>query len=182
MLKYKPMLVRFDEEGYNLELKQAQEKIQVYKEALVFAQQNIIVEDYKNFGDGFSEYFKHVIYESNKGKIELDINVTKLLDLLDIDISLLVKLERMYDSNSSVLSFDEPLSIPTPLVDRKKHEVYTTSAEQNEALRDGRRFIDAIQQVSKHTTVFPFNMQSGTGNFIAYDVRRQEYFVNLKGR
>lgn len=182
MPKYKPMLIRFDEEGYNLELKQAHDKIEAFKKALVFAQQYIIVSDYERFSESFTEYFKNSIHESNRGKIQLDINVSKLLDLLDIDISPLVHLERLYDSNSSVLSFDKPLTIPTPLVERKKHEVYTTSAEQNEALRDGRRFIDAIQYLAKHTTVYPYNFQSGTNNFIGYDIRRQEYFVNLKGR
>ena len=182
MPKYKPMLVRFDEEAYNIDLKQAQEKVDAFKKALVYAQQYIVVDDYQQFADGFTEYFKNRIYESNRGKIQLDINVSKLLDLLDIDISPLVRIEQLYDGISSVLSFDKPLTIPTPFVERKKHEIYTTSAEQNEALRDGRRFIDAIQQVSKHTTVYPFNMQSGTSNFIGYDIRRDEYFVNLKGK
>lgn len=176
------MLIRFDKEGYNLELKQAQDKIEAFKKALVFAQQYIIVSDYERFSEGFTEYFKNSIHESNRGKIQLDINVSKLLDLLDIDISPLFHLERLYDNNSSVLSFYKPLTIPKPLVERKKYEVYTTSAEQNEALRDGRRFIEAIQHLAKHTTVYPYNFQSGTNNFIGYDIRRQEYFVNLKGR
>lgn len=101
--------------------------------------------------------------------------------MLDIDVTPLANLERLYDGISSVLSFGKPLTIPTPSVDRKKHEVYTTSAEQNEALRDGRRFIDAIQYVSKHVKVYPLNIQSSTNNFIGYDIRRDEYFVNLNG-
>jgi len=182
MPKYKPMLIHFDEDGYNLAIKQSNERIHTYNQALEFASKHIEVDSPKTFGESFTAYFKEKFYESNRGKIGLEINVDKLLDLLDVDLTRLKRLEGNFLSNPAIIAYPDDNSAPLPNVDRNGYESYTTSSEQNEILRDARSLVEAIQRVGKHTTIYPYNIMQATSNLIGYDRRRNEYVINVQRR
>lgn len=187
MPKYKPMLIHFDEDGYNQEVKKAEEKINIFHQALILARKDVVVDDLEDFSRSFTAYFKKAYYESNKEKIQLDISIDKLLYLMEVDLTRLERLERNFNSNTAPIDFivqlpDDEEVLPIHRVDRKDYELYTTSSEQNEILRAGRNLIDAIQTASKYATIYPYNMGQATGNLIRYDMRKAQYFVNVGGR
>ena len=178
MPKYKPMLVHFDEEGYKRAARWAMEKVVNFNDAKKFAEKHIEIKDTRAFADSFTRYFKAEFISKNREKIQLDISVEKLLDLMEIDLMPIAYLENKFNSNESLLSFDSPDGIPAPIIDKSQFEIYTNSSHQNAVLRDARGLIEAIQKVQKHTTVYPANIISGTSNLIGYDIRKQLYYID----
>lgn len=172
------MLVHFDEDGYKRAGKWAMEKIVHFNDAKRYAEKHIVVADTEAFADSFTRYFKDAFMSKNRDKIQLDISVEKLLDLMEVDIMPLVYLETKFNGNDSMLSFDSPDGIPAPIIDKTQFEIYTNSSEQNAVLRDTRGLIEAIQRVEQHTKVYPANLTSGTSNLIGYDMRKQTYYPN----
>lgn len=179
MPKYKPMLIHFDEQGYKIAGKQAMEKIVVFNDAKRFAEKHIVVGDSIRFAESFTTYFKQQFLEKNKSKIQLDISVDKLLYLMEIDLTPLLKLEEKYRQNDSVLSFDSANGIPAPIIDKSQFEVYTNSSEQNAVLRDVRKLIEQIEVMANHTKVYPLNLVQGFSNLISFDMTKQKYSPNL---
>ena len=184
MPKYKPMLLRFDEEGYNRAVKLAEEKIHIFHQALLLARKDVVVDHLERFEDSFTAYYKEAFLKKHKDKIQLDISVEKLLYLMDVDLTRLERLEKNYKANDSPIDFldqhpDSEEVLPFHRVERKAFELYTNSSEQNETLRAGRNLIAAIQAAGKHTTIYPFNIARATSNLIQYDMRKGEYFVNV---
>ena len=68
---------------------------------------------------------------------------------------------------------------PTADVDKSDYQLWTVSEEQNEKLRIGREFIKAVEHLSGYTKVFPFDVSRGVSQLISYDIRSQQYYVNL---
>ncbi len=176
MPKYKPMLIRFDEESYNHKLKRCNEKIQIIKKAIAWAENHIVIFDKEEFAQSFTAFFKKEYYESNKDKIHLDIQVDKLLDLVGINLAPLQVLENKFNTNQAELDYADGIK---PKVDRKQFERYTKSSEENERLRDGRKFLDALNQIEKHVKVYPANIVNGTSNLIGFDIRKGEFHINV---
>ena len=67
----------------------------------------------------------------------------------------------------------------TPVVDRSKYERWTTSSEENEKLRVGRKLIESIKNCESHTKIYPFDIQRATGGFLQFNMRDKDYFVNI---
>jgi hypothetical protein len=186
MPKYKPMLIHFDDDGYNQAVKKAEEKINIFHQALILARKDVVVDNLEDFSRSFTSYYKKAYYQSNKEKIQLDISVDKLLYLMEVDLTRLERLERNFNLNTAPIDFinqlpDDEEVLPIHRVDKKDYELYTTSSEQNEILRAGRNLIDAIQTASNYATIYPFNIGQATGNLIRYDIRKAKYFVNISG-
>ena len=179
MPKYKPMLIDVDNDGYNYALKRAKEKVHLYNKALAWCQQHIDVTDCEGFSASFSHYFKQEYHLLNKDKIKLDIRIEKILDLMDISLFELERIEADYRSNDSPLQFNN--GVPLPDIKIRDYEIYTKSSEENERLRDARKFIEALKRLSHHTKIYPLNIQGATSNLVRYDLRSNEYSVNLRG-
>lgn len=179
MPKYKPMLIDVDNDGYNYALKRAKEKVHLYNKALAWCQQYIDVTDCEGFSASFSHYFKQEYHMLNKDKIRLDIRIEKILDLMDISLFELERMEADYRGNDSPLQFNN--GVPVPDINIRDYEIYTKSSEENERLRDARKFIEALQKLSQHTIVYPLNIMRGTSNVIRYDGIKDEYSVNIRG-
>ena len=181
MPKYRPVLMDFNDEGYQLELKIQKEKQGQFKQAYDFATKYIVVVDYEKFAKSFTQFFKTEWYAINKSKIALDVSIDKLLDLVNIDLTPLQKLEAKFNSTPHSLDFNEVKDgIATINVDRKKYEVYTKSAQENETLRDAKNFIDALHRLERHTKVYPLNIANGTNGLIRFDIRKQMYFPSVR--
>lgn len=172
------MLIHFDEDGYDMAKRWAMDKVANYGKAKKYAEKYIDVNDAEAFSNSFTGYFKDAFLKKNRSKIQLDISVDKLMDLLEVDITPLAQMEYRYKENDSTLAFDAPDGIPAPVLDKSKFEMYTNSSDQNEVLRDARRLIKAVEKASRHTHFFPADIARGTNNSIGYDIRRGVYFVN----
>ena len=64
-------------------------------------------------------------------------------------------------------------------VDKKPYERYTKSSEDNAKLRDFRAFIEALERLSKHTHIYPRQMQLATSSLVCYDLRSREYYPRI---
>lgn len=180
MPKYKPMLISTNEEGYQISLKKAEEKCRLFHEALSWANQHVLIDDFKAFSDSFTDYFKEAYRLIHKNNIKLDIRVEKILDLMDVPIEELHKIEEKFKSNDSPIHIDE--NGVKPNINKRDFELYTSSSEENEKLRDARAFLDALKKLERHTKVYPINIQQATSQMIQYNIRNNTYSVNLRFR
>lgn len=181
MPKYKPVLASFDQVSYDAEMKLANQKIDIFKEALEFAEHSIVVFDTEAFGHSFTTFFKDEFYKMHLKDNTLGLTVDKLLFVKDIDLSPLQRLETKFKEIDVLLSY-ESNSCPTPNIDSKPFEKWTKSAEENERLRDGKRLIECIEFISKHTKMYPFDISRGTSGFLGYDIRLNKWYVNYQKR
>ena len=171
------MLVAFDEVGYREAIQKGEQKTQIFKDALKWCDQYIDGIYLEAFAKSFTKEFQHRYYEANKDKIKLDIKIDKLLELVGINIFELRDLEDKFNNHQSVFVIDK--NGFGCKVDKKPYEKWTKSSEENEKLRQGRKLIEAIQSCNNFTTIYPVNIQAATCNFITYDIRKGEYFVNV---
>ena len=178
MSKFKPMMYHFDEDGYNRAKQDALLKIDMYKKAEAWAGNHIKVDAPKAFADSFTSYFKYQFYQKYKNKVQLDISVDKILNLMDIEIAPLQAIEIKFKENRNELIFKDGL--PDCIVDEDKFKRFTTSSKDNEILRAGNKFIEALARLDKHTKVYPLNIKQATSNLIGFDMRSQKYSVNLQ--
>ena len=191
MSKYKPMLISFDEEGYNYESKKAEEKLEILEKAIdwinnspVNLSGNLTEVIVNSMDESFCQFYTQKIWEMNKDKIQLDISKDKLLDLLGIDLTELKLLEDQYKSiETNPLEFyplnDDGKYIEFSFrfpVNRKAYERYTSSAEENQKLKDYRTFIEALDKLSNHCHIYAQQIQIATSNFVRYDIRKGRYF------
>ena len=103
MVEFKPIEYGFDEVGYTRANREAELKLKMLDEMLVWcANKEIYIKSKKDmqmFAVDPVNHFKYLWFEKNSKKIELSINVDKLLDLSDINVSELKQLARKYEAN-----------------------------------------------------------------------------------
>jgi len=177
MSQYKSMLVFTDEVSYQSAMAKARDKVNIFNNALGVASNHIAVVDTKKFAEGFTAYFKKEFYKKHKNKIQLDISVDKLLGLLDVNLSPLHDLETKFNSNESEIKWEGNKAIP--YVDRKLYERWSRSAEENEKVKAGRKFISAIEELQKYSKCYPLDIARGTSGLITFNLREKKYMVNL---
>lgn len=176
MPKYKPMLIAFDEREYNEAIQRGNQKIALLNQAIQWAEKHIVVFDKELFAKSFTKFFMEEYYESNRDKIQLDIKIDKLLELVGINIFELRDMEDKFNTMKYELDYKDEV---TPVVDKSKYERWTTSSEENEKLRVGRKLIESIKSCESHTKIYPFDIQRATGGFLQFNMRDKDYFVNI---
>lgn len=186
MSKYKPMLVHFDKEGYDEQVKLAEFKKTVSDEAWLWIGQNlpenhkiIHADEFKGMfiKGNFVSLFKKEFLRAYRDKIKLDISVDKLLELMEVEIYRLEDLEREYNLVITDIKWGAEGKYFN--IDKRPYEIWTKSSEENQLLKDGRNLIDAVEKLGKHTKVYPQQIMLATSNLIGYDLRKQEYKVML---
>lgn len=170
------MLIAFDEGSYNRTIQTANDKIKVLNQAIQWAEKHIVVFDKKKYSESFTRFFTTEYYESNKSKIQLDIRIDKLLELVGINIMELRTLEDKFNSIDAQLDFSDGVK---PIVDKTPFETWTSSSEENDKLRMGRKLIEVLDACESFTKVYPVSIQQATSNFLQYDIRKGKYFVNI---
>ena len=182
MPKYKPQLLSFDQERYDNDIKKKKKGEQIFKEAIQWVKNHIDIppKDIKRFSWSFTEYFEENYYEKNKDKIKLRITPEKLLNLSGIDLIPLRHLEEQFNtyqvelhwevSDNGHWSFD---------INENDYKTFTKSSEENKKLRDANLFIEAIEKIQHHTTVYPYQIHNATNGFISYDMRSNKYKVSI---
>lgn len=176
---FRKQLISFDDAGYKETVEKANGKIDVFKQALEFAEQYIVVFDKERFANGFVQFFKDEFEKLHSKQNTLDLAIDKLLFVKDVDISTLQQLDIQYQQDPTVVSFDTPDGLPTAKVDKEPFQKWTTSQAENDKLALGKLLIETIQNVSEIQKVYPFDVCRGTSHFIGYDIRKNKYFVNV---
>ena len=190
MVEFKPIEYGFDEVGYTRANRDAELKLKMLDEMLVWcANKDIYIKSKKDmqmFAVDPVNHFKYLWFEKNSKKIELSINVDKLLDLSDINVSELKQLARKYEANRSELSIADDKK--TKLfkycvqVDRNKFARFTTSEEQNKKVKAINSFLKEVKKLEKDVCkIYPYDlcMALNGGNLIRYNTREEKYDLML---
>lgn len=177
MSQYKAMLVFTDEEGYREAMRKSENKIKIFNTALGVASHHIAVVDTQKFADSFTTYFKQEFYRKHKSKIELEVSVEKILNLMDVNLNPIYDLEKQFKSNTAEVRWEG--NKPVPYVDKTPFERWTTSAEENEKVKAGRKLIEAIDEVSKYSKVYPVTVSKAVSGLLSFNMRTNSYYINL---
>ena len=181
MSKYRPVLINIDNEGVKMAKRRSNEKLALFNKAIEWIKDKgieVSISDSKQLNDSFVRYFSEAFYEFNKDKNLLGLSAEKLMELKEINLSELAQIESKYKSYELETEFNSDGQISFP-VNLKVYERYTASSEENAKLRDYKKFIDAINVISKHTHIYPYQMVLATSGEIKYDLAKQEYYPNL---
>lgn len=162
--------------------KEAEEKLNLLNDALEWCKQSGVMvsskKDKQLFKIDFVKFFKDKFYSINSKKSGLPINVDKLMDLLDVDITELEEIENKYLANLSVIHIKngEFITMVTP----EKYVQFTETEIENEMLDVFNEFLGSLKKIEKYKSIYPFDICRGTGRFINFDQNSGKYFLNTK--
>ena len=180
MKTFRKQLVSFNEKEYNRAVEDAKRKIETFNQALSFAEKHIVVFDKEAFAQNFVEFFKAEFHKVHQEQNTLGLSPDKLLFVKEVDLTRLNNLQRTFKEDESAISFDTTDGTPKPDIDKTPYEVWTESPEQNERLRIGQTLIDALRKASAHTKIYPLTVQQATNSLVKFNVRTNDYTVNMK--
>ena len=181
MSKYRPVLINIDNEGLKMAKKRSNEKLALFNKAIDWIKNKgieVSISNSKQLHDSFVRYFSEAFYELYRDKNLLGLSAEKLMEVKEINLSELAQIETRYKSYELETEFNSDGSISFP-INLKAFERYTTSSEENAKLRDYKKFIDAINIISKHTHIYPYQMVLATSGEIKYDLAKQIYYPNM---
>ena len=126
--------------------------------------------------------FKDEWYRIHSKKIELKVNLDKLLELTEVYVSELQSLEEKYRKLNAFISIvndnKSKLFKYASVVKKEDYYVYTKSEKENQKVDKLKRFIKALKDIEPITTIYPGNIQQGVSNAIKYDISEKEYIIN----
>ena len=126
--------------------------------------------------------FKDEWYKIHSKKIELKVNLEKLLELTEVYISELQLLEEKYRKlNADITIVDDKKSKLfkyASVVKEDDYCIYTKDKKENDKVVKLKKFLKSLKEVEEFTTVYPANIQSGLSNAVRYDISENEYVIS----
>ena len=177
---FKPIMVSFNEEGYNTAKEKADKKIQYLNYAKDWIHDALALNvkiSMKKLSNNMCSYFDDLVVEFYKEVNQLGLSAHKLIEAKEINISKLKEIEKEYNSIDVKLSFEG--SNPVVNIKRRDYETWTTTEKQNKKLLLGNELIASIDKMKKSEVakVFPMDIVRGTSGFIRYDMRKNKFFI-----
>ena len=184
--KFKPIKLSFDSREYNRACKEAEQKLLALDKMLVWcAHKGVYIKSkdlMKEFLANPVNTFKQEWFRINSKKIDLKVNVDKLLELCEIEIRDLEVLRegvRRYNAELGIADDKKSkLFKYVSIVNKDDYTIYTKSAKQNEKVNKLKRFLKALEDVSEFTKVYPANIQQGLNNAVQFDIVDHKYVIN----
>ena len=184
--KFKPIKLSFDSREYNRACKEAEQKLLALDKMLVWcAHKGVYIKSkdlMKEFLANPVNTFKQEWFRINSKKIDLKVNVDKLLELCEIDIRDLGVLRegvRRYNADIGIANDKKTkLFKYVAKVSKEDYSHYTKSESENKRVVKLKKFLNALEDVSEFTQVYPANIQQGLNNIIHYDISQREYVIN----
>ena len=184
--EFKPILLFCDNSGYNRACKEAEDKLLAIDKCLVWCVNNGVHIKSKDlmssFLDNPLQTFKDEWYRINSKKIELNVNIEKLLELCEIDIRDLGVLRegvRRYNAEIGIANDRKTkLFKYVAKVNKEDYSHYTKNESENERVIKLQKFINALEDVGDFTKVYPANIQQGLNNVVHYDISQSKYVIN----
>ena len=184
--EFKPIELSFNKFEYNRACKEASEKLLALDKMLVWCANNGAYIKTKDLMRSFLldpvNTFQEEWYRLNSKKIELNVNVKKLLELCEIEILGLQLLEEKYRKlNADITIVNDKktkLFKYASSVNKDNFKVFTKSKSENEKVGKLKKFIKALKDVEPFTKVYPANIQTGLSNAIKFDISENDYVIN----
>mgnify|MGYP001417200625 CR=1 FL=1 len=178
MKGFKPILISFDKELYELELKKAEEKLKLLDSASVWICNVLDIDklNLRKLHNNLVGYFKDLLLEKFSKQNTFGLSADKLIEMKEIKINELLELQQKYLSNNAKLKVDN--NTANILVVRKDYELYTKSDRQNTILMSYREFLLVLDKLqSNGVKVYKNYVCMATGNFVQIDYRGR-YKIN----
>jgi len=179
-MKFTPKKIEVNQIAYTKAVKDAEEKINNFKEALDWVYSNNVSEahlDDMAFNDDMLTEFKRCFMLQNSNVVKLDISFEKLIDLLDVDLQVLKEFQYKHDDNKSELIQVDDETVATK-IDIDDYTIWTKNEDENQRLEVANEFISVLDKVNKLCKVYPFTIQQATSNFLSFDITKNEYKMN----
>ena len=181
--KFEKQLVWFDERSYKEEVARANWKLFKIQDALKWCEERVnpkLIDKKRFMNEGFSNVFLDALKEENKDKIQLDISVSKLANLLDISIAPLLEFQQEYNTVDSEIKLVG--NTYKAEVRQETYKRYTCNEKENEALNVANELILVLKKLDRYRTIRPAFIQNAFQNFLRYDFRDNKYLYNIDYR
>ena len=181
MANFKPMMAMFDENSYNLAQKKANEKLMQLDKGSSWMHNQFegeIKVNLKKFHTNMVGYFKDFLLEYYKEQNQLGLSAEKLIDVKEIKIIELHKIQQEYEKIIvDVVIVKNEASVE---VKRKDYETWTRTEKQNKRLLVGNELIASIKKLEKSeiAKVYPMLIANATSGFIKFDPFKNKWLVD----
>ena len=177
-MKFTPKKIEVNQIAYTKAVKDAEEKLNNFKEALDWVYSNNVseVDDMAFNNDMLTEY-KRCFMLQNSNVVKLDISFEKLLDLLDVNLQILKEFQYKHDDNKSELIQIDNETVATK-IDINDYTIWTRNESENERLDVANELINVLDKVGSFSKVYPLTITQGISNFLLFDTAKHQYKVN----
>ena len=176
--KFTPKKIEVNHVAYTKAVKDAEEKINNFKEALDWVYSNNVSEvDDMAFNEDMLTEYKRCFMLQNSNVVKLDISFEKLLDLLDVDLQVLKEFQYKHDDNKSELVQIDNETVATK-IDINDYTIWTKNEAENKRLEVANELIDILDKVGSFSKVYPLTITQGISNFLLFDTAKHQYKVN----
>ena len=177
-MKFTPKKIEVNHVAYTQAVKDAEEKINNFKEALDWVYSNNVSEvDDMAFNEDMLTEYKRCFMLQNSNVVKLDISFEKLIDLLDVDLQVLKEFQYKHDDNKSELIQVDNETIATK-IDINDYTIWTRNEAENKRLEVANELIDVLDKVGSFSKVYPLTITQGISNFLLFDTAKHQYKVN----
>ena len=177
-MKFTPKKIEVNQIAYTKAVKDAEEKLNNFKEALDWVYSNNVseVDDMAFNNDMLTEY-KRCFMLQNSNVVKLDISFEKLLDLLDVNLQILKEFQYKHDDNKSELVQIDKETVATK-IDINDYTIWTRNESENQRLDVANELINVLDKVGSFSKVYPLTITQGISNFLLFDTAKHQYKVN----
>jgi len=184
---FKRLPIWFDERQYKRDLTDANWQMVHLNSALTWCGKyvNTTGFDMVRFqADPVSEFLLH-LKEENQDKIQLDLSAHKIADLLEIDMSPIVRDVQQIKKYKSQLQFiywnnnKKEFQCKLP---KENYTKFSRNEEDNEKMLVIQELNDVLGKIAKWKHIYPLNIMQGTSNFVQYNNDTERYILNINQR
>ena len=177
-MKFTPKKIEVNQVAYTKAVKDAEEKLNNFKEALDWVYSNNVNEvDDMAFNDDMLTEYKRCFMLQNSNVVKLDISFEKLLDLLDVNLQILKEFQYKHDDNKSELVQIDKETVATK-IDINDYTIWTRNESENQRLDVANELINVLDKVGSFSKVYPLTITQGISNFLLFDTAKHQYKVN----
>ena len=177
-IEFTPIKLDVNHVAYTQAVKDAEEKINNFKEALDWVYSNNVSEvDDMAFNEDMLTEYKRCFMLQNSNVVKLDISFEKLLDLLDVDLQVLKEFQYKHDDNKSELVQIDNETVATK-IDINDYTIWTKNEAENKRLEVANELITVLDKVGSFSKVYPLTIIQGISNFLLFDTAKHQYKVN----
>ena len=177
-MKFTPKKIEVNQIAYTKAVKDAEEKLNNFKEALDWVYSNNVSEvDDMAFNNDILTEYKRCFMLQNSNVVKLDISFEKLLDLLDVNLQILKEFQYKHDDNKSELIQIDKETVATK-IDINDYTIWTRNESVNERLDVANELINVLDKVGSFSKVYPLTITQGISNFLLFDTAKHQYKVN----
>jgi hypothetical protein len=176
---FKPIMISFFEDDYKEAEEKAKSKLELLDKASVWIHNqldNNIKINMRKLSVDMVTHFEDLVLEFYKDQNQLGLSAKKLIEVKEINIYELQKIDDAYSSIQGKVITNG--NIPSIKVQRRDFETWTTNDKQNKNLLLGNKLISALNDFGKEKHIYQSYITQATGGYIRYDMAKQRYYVN----